>query len=246
MSRSPTTRFFALLLGVAVVSGLLEAPAAATANPPVVVIMMENHSFGATDPGVAADPAKYVVGNPNAPYLNNTLIPSGTLFTNYTAFSSSSLPNYLAVTAGTDLGCPRNPCAIDSDPNENLFHLMGQAGVPFASLQESMPGNCTLVNSGRYQIGHNPEAYYTNVDAKAALPYGCPVTDLPVAAAALGTADAWPNPLPAFSFVTPNYCDTCTVPARRGRARRARFSLSPTATRGSRPTFRRCWPRERS
>ena len=61
-------------------------------KPPVVVILMENHEYGS------------VAGAASAPYLNRTLIPSGTLFTNYYAVSHPSLPNYLALTVGGTCG----------------------------------------------------------------------------------------------------------------------------------------------
>jgi len=201
-------RLLVILVGASFVATGFLLPARADANAPVVLIVMENHSFGATDIGVNGNTGKYIVGNTtDAPYVNGTLIPSGTLFTNYLAYKQSSMPNYLMMTAGTDLGCPKNPCAANSDPNENLFHLMGAAGIPFISLQESMPTNCALGGTNTYRVGHNPEAYYTNINAKAAVPYGCPYTDVPITAAAKGTADAWPNPLPAFSLVTPNLCN---------------------------------------
>jgi hypothetical protein len=207
MPRSLIARLLALLSVAGVMLAYEAPPAAGASNPPVVVIVMENHSYASTDPGVSGSQSKYVVGNANAPYINNTLIPSGTLYSNYTAYAQSSFPNYLVLTSGSATGCPRNACAPDNDPNENIFHLMGQAGIPFASLQESMPTPCALTNTDRYKSGHNPEVYYTNIDAKTALPYNCPATDLPVTPAPVGTPDAWPTPLPAFSLITPDSCN---------------------------------------
>jgi Phosphoesterase family/IPT/TIG domain len=209
MTRSRLTRCAAFALGTALAVAGFAIPVRADVDAPVVVIMLENHSYGATDPGVKNNTKKYIVGNTaDAPYINNTLIPSGTLFTNYDANVQTSLPDYLEYTAGTTGGCATGSCARDSLPNENLFHLLGQAGITFASIQESMPKNCALNNSGTYLVGHNPEIYYTDVDAKTNLPYDCPVTDIAVpAASSPGTPVAWPNPLPAFSHITPNYCD---------------------------------------
>src|ERR1051325_1738939 len=53
----------------------------------VVVIVEEN------------EPYDSIVGNSQAPYLNQ-LIASGKLFTNYTAVTGSSHPNYIAMTSG--------------------------------------------------------------------------------------------------------------------------------------------------
>jgi len=208
MRTSSITRGVALALGAALTVGGLAQPVRASTDVPVVLILMENHAYGATDPTVGGATTKYVVGNAtDAPYLNGTLIPSGTLFTNHHAASHPSLPNYLELTAGTNAGCVVDSCARDSIASENLFHLLGQAGHSFASLSESMPANCSLSNVAPYLVRHNPEVYFTNVDAVTGLPYDCPVTDRTIASASPGTALAWPNPLPDFSFVTPNYCD---------------------------------------
>jgi hypothetical protein len=208
MTRSLRVRCVAFALGAALTLGALAIPARAAVNAPVVLIMLENHAFGASDPHVSGDTTKYIVGNPDAPYINNTLIPSATLFTHYNAVYHPSLPNYLELTGGTNAGCTVDSCARDALPNENLFNLLGRAGVPFSSFAESMPANCSLNNQGRYLVRHNPETYYADVDAGATLPYDCSHTDLPIAPASTpGTALAWPNPLPAFTYIDPNYCD---------------------------------------
>lgn len=207
MTRSFLSRASIVALGTALAVAGLAAPSRAAANPPVVLIVLENHAFGPTDLHVSGDTTKYIVGNTvDAPYINNTLIPSGTLFTNYYANFHPSLPDYLELTAGTNAGCVIDSCARDAIPDENLFHLLGQAGTSFASLEESMPANCTLSGNGTYLARHNPEAYFTNVDEASGVPYGCPATDLPIAPAAPGTPLTWPNPLPAFSFITPDTC----------------------------------------
>lgn len=208
MTRSRLTRLAAIAFAAAVLVGGLSVPAEADADAPVVVIAFENHGYGPTDPHVNGDTKKYIVGNTtDAPYINNTLIPSGTLFTNYYANHHPSLPDYLEFTSGTNGSCVLDNCARDSLPNENLFHLLGEAGVSFSSFLESMPANCDLANVPPYLVRHNPMAYYTNVDAASGLTYSCPNTDVPIAAATTpGTPLAWPDPLPAFSFVAPDYC----------------------------------------
>jgi hypothetical protein len=209
MTRSFIMRCAALALGIALAVGGLEAPVRADADAPVVLIVLENHAYGPTDPHVNGDTKKYLVGNTvDAPYLNNTLIPSGTLFTNSYATHHPSLPDYLELTAGTTGGCAVDSCPRDSIPSENLFHLLGEAGTSFTSFAESMPANCALANTPPYLVRHNPETYFTNLDAGTGLPYSCPNTDVAIAPAVTpGTPLAWPNPLPAFSFITPNYCN---------------------------------------
>ena len=209
MTRSFLTRCAALALGTALTVGGLATPVRADTSAPVVLIVLENHAYGPTDPSVNGDPTKYIVGNTtDAPYLNDTLIPSATLFTNYDANYHPSLPDYLELTAGTTAGCAFDSCPRDSIPNENLFHLLGQAGHSFSSLAESMPANCTLTNTPPYLVRHNPEVYFTDIDATTGLPYDCAATDVAIAPASTpGTPLAWPNPLPDFSYITPNYCD---------------------------------------
>ena len=46
---------------------------------------MENHAYGPTDGTVNGDTTQYIVGNPDAPYINDTLVPQGTRFTSYFA-----------------------------------------------------------------------------------------------------------------------------------------------------------------
>ncbi len=175
-------------------------PAHAAGPAPIVVIVLENHSFGAGDPGVFRSTTKYIVGNTiDAPYINNTLIPQGTLFTNYDAPAIDSLPNYLDMVTGVDAGCG-NTCLPDSIPAANLFDLLGKAGIPFDSFLEAMPRNCAVTSAIPYSLHHNPEPYLSNVDANSGLAYGCPWTDVPAPA-------SWPNPLPAFSYVVPSLCN---------------------------------------
>ncbi len=209
MTRSPIKRCAALALGAALLVGGLVVPALAGGDAPVVLIVFENHAFGASDPHVSGDTTKYIVGNTaDAPYVNDTLIPSGTLFTNYDANYHPSLPDYLELTAGTKAGCAIDSCARDSVTTDNLFHLLGQAGTSFSSLAESMPADCSLSNTGSYLVRHNPEVYFTDVDAGSGSAYSCPSTDLTIAPATTpATAVAWPDPLPAFTYVAPNYCD---------------------------------------
>ena len=209
MTRSFLTRCAALGLGAALTLGGFAIPARADTDAPVVLIALENHSYGPADPTVNGNTKKYVVGNTaDAPYLNNTLIPSATLFTNYDANYHPSLPDYLEFTAGTRAGCLVDSCARDSVPDENLFHLLGEAGDSFSSFAESMPANCSFDNVAPYLIRHNPEPYFTDIDAATGLPYDCPATDVTIPRAPSPEIPvAWPNPLPAFTYIAPDFCD---------------------------------------
>src|SRR5439155_9260877 len=115
-----TKRFVTGLSGIVLVLAL-PTTVRATGSAPVVVIVMENHSFGAGDPGANGDTTRYIVGNPDAPYINNTLIPQGTVSSKYYANAHPSLPNYLDIAAGTEAGCTSDLCPTDSIAADNLF-----------------------------------------------------------------------------------------------------------------------------
>ena len=149
---------------------------------PVVVIVMENHDYG------------QIVGNDNAPYLNNRFIPAGRLFTNYDAIDHPSLPNYLAMTSGTTSGCSSDGCDVQSFRTNNIFHQLAQAGRSWRTYAEDMPSRCALDDSGRYVVHHNPPPYYRDLMGRP-----CRRFDRP-----------YPSPIPSrladFTFVVPNNC----------------------------------------
>lgn len=79
----------------------------AASSPKIVVIVEENKAYSA------------IVGSPNAPYINS-LISSGTLFTNYSAITGGSLHDYLAMTSGLTTD--------QSPPAANVFQAIDQSG----------------------------------------------------------------------------------------------------------------------
>lgn len=144
----------------------------------VVWILFENHSYN------------QVIGSSSAPYFNGLAHKCG-LATNYSAVSHPSLPNYIALTSGSTQGITN-----DSGPSShplNVPSIFSQLpGGASRSLDESMPSNCALSDSGKYAVRHNPETYYTNVRSD------CNSLDTP-----LGSP---PNISARFTFVTPNLC----------------------------------------
>jgi len=128
-----------------------------------------------------------IIGNPNAPYFNN-LAQGCALATNYHEAVAGSQPNYMAATGGfaTGVGVFDNtPSIFDQTPS-------------WTELQESMRSNCG--GSGQfYKLGHDPAYWYTPIAAQ------CAVDDVPLAASDTGTASI-PNPLPGYTWITPNLC----------------------------------------
>jgi hypothetical protein len=152
-----------------------------TSTPPtwqhVVWIVFENKTYD------------QIVGNSNAPYINGLAKQCG-LATNFSAEAHPSLPNYIAMTSGST-----QAISDDSGPSShplNVESIFSQV-VDWRSLEESMPSNCDLSNSGLYAVRHNPAAYYTNVAT------ACASRDVPLAAS--------PDISARFTFVTPNLCN---------------------------------------
>jgi phosphatidylinositol-3-phosphatase len=145
----------------------------------VVWVVMENKSYGE------------IIGSSSAPYLNKLAAQCG-VASNFHAETHPSLPNYIAMTSGStqgitdDNGPSSHPLGLPS-----IFSQLGSGG--WRSLEESMPSNCYLSNSGSYAVRHNPAAYYTNVRT------ACGTYDVP-----LGTT---PDISARFTFVTPNLCN---------------------------------------
>lgn len=170
--------------------GSATRPTASRVLPaPVVLIVMENHSYG------------QIAGSASAPYLNR-FAHRGTLFTDMNAVSHPSLPNYLALTSGSTLGCTSDTCPTRSSDAKNIFEQLSAHRRSWRSWEESMPGRCVRSNAGRYAVRHNPAVYYTDL-----FPRACPTFDVP-----------YPKSLPrrshGLTFITPNIChDThdCSV-----------------------------------
>ena len=142
----------------------------------VVWILMENEDFGS------------IIGSRSAPFINSLASTYG-LATDYSAISHPSLPNYIALTSGSDQGI-----SDDSDPSShrlNVPSIFSQLpGGASRSLEQDMPSNCASGNSGEYAVRHNPEAYYTNLGTD------CGTYDVPFGAT--------PDLSARFTFVTPN------------------------------------------
>jgi hypothetical protein len=162
---------------------------------------MENHEFST------------IVGSSAAPYINGTLIPTGRLFTNYTAVSHPSLPNYLAMTSGSVQGKAGTDSVSAGEIHaRNLFCQLSRAGIRWRAFEETMPSSCYRPYSAgsepaNYALKHDPAMTYANVAATRECRNVGPLTQLD------------PKALPPFSFVTPNQChDMHSCPIQAGDA----------------------------
>lgn len=154
---------------------------------PIVLIVMENKEYGA------------VVGASAAPYLNDTLIPGGRLFTNYHGVSHPSLPNYLAMTSGSTWSKDGTDDVTAGEiAADNLFHQLASAGIPWKAYQEGMPQACfagTEAGSspGTYTLKHDPAMVYQDIASTGLCRNVVPDVNLD-------------GGLRAFTFVTPDGC----------------------------------------
>jgi hypothetical protein len=131
-----------------------------------------------------------IIGSSSAPYINQLANQCGSA-SQFFAETHPSLPNYIAMTSGSTQGI-----TDDNPPSShplNVPSIFSQLSSGWRSLQESMPSNCLLTNSGLYAVKHNPAAYYTNIRT------ACASLDVPLAST--------PDLSARFTFVTPNLCN---------------------------------------
>jgi phosphatidylinositol-3-phosphatase len=95
----------------------------------VALIVLENHGFS------------QIIGNSCCPYLN-ALAARGSLFTNYTAVTHPSLPNYLALTSGGLQGKKGTDNTSPIVDAPNLFAQLSARGMAWRAYEQTMPAPC--------------------------------------------------------------------------------------------------------
>ena len=166
----------------------------------VFLIVMENKSWSD------------IKGNPDAPYLNTTLLPQSSYTEQYKGPKGGSLhpsePNYIWLEAGDTLGITDN-----ADPSKNhqtttghLVTLLQKADVSWKSYQEDISGtSCPLANQGKYAVRHNPMVYFNDVtgtndpESFYCIEHVRPLTEL--------ERDLKGNTAARYNFITPNLCN---------------------------------------
>ena len=157
----------------------------------VIWIVFENRPYDA------------VIGSSDAPYLNQLAAECG-LATDYHGVAHPSLPNYLALAAGSTFGVTDDdPPAAHPIAAPTIFSLLTQHGATWASYQEDMPSPCATSSAGEYAVKHNAAPYFTTLRAE------CATQNVPLGTTRSGPlADALAHDaLPAFSVITPNLCN---------------------------------------
>jgi hypothetical protein len=173
--------------------------------PTVFLILMENQNWSA------------ISGNPNAPYLNGTLLPQSSYARSY--YNPPGLhpsePNYLWLEAGTNFGILNDgdPASNHQATSMHLVTFLDHAKISWKSYQESISGNeCPLVSRGLYGAKHNPMVFFDDVtDTNNPQSVTCkahmrPLTEL--------ASDLEKNTVATYNFITPNICndmhDSCS------------------------------------
>jgi acid phosphatase len=172
------------------VIALISIPGVAqTSTPqlgPVVVVALENHSYGD------------VVGNSSMPYLNSLINQNG-LAQGFYANVHGSFPDYAMVTAGqlvtTNGAGPPPGVVVDID---NIERQLIAAGKTWKVYAESLP-HPGYIGGDQYPYlkFHNPFAYYSDNQNGSAQANNIVPFDQFAADVATGS-------LPNFSFVVPN------------------------------------------
>jgi hypothetical protein len=146
----------------------------------IVVVVMENHSYGE------------IIGSSAAPYINS-LASTGATFTASIAITHPSEPNYLALYSGSTQGLTNDSCP-HAYTSANLGSELFAKQLTFKGYSESMPSNgYTGCTSGSYARKHNPWVNFASVPATSNLTFSSFPTDY--------------TTLPTVSFVVPNLKD---------------------------------------
>lgn len=177
----------------AAAAGPLASACTGREHPPqtyrhVLVIVMENHS------------ASQILGAPGTPYITRVARRCGRA-AEYHALTHPSLPNYIAMTAGSNGGLTTD-CNACRTNVPNIFRQLARRGRAWRVYAESMPRPCLRADSGRYLMRHNPAVYFLHLHRT------CRTSDLPMGRPARGPLRhaLRKDILPAYTFLTPDAC----------------------------------------
>jgi phosphatidylinositol-3-phosphatase len=163
--------------------------AALRGGPPahIAVIVMENEEYGD------------IISSPSARYIKGLAHRYGLARGMY-AISHPSLPNYLALTAGSTFG-RTSDCTTCTVAATSIADQLAGAGISWRAYMEGLPRPCyTGAFAGDYAKKHDPFVYYTRLVRN---PSKCASDVVPLGQLA---ADERTGSLPRFVWITPNLC----------------------------------------
>jgi len=148
-----------LLIIALALTGCCSQQANAAPYDHIFIVLLENVGYDA------------IVGDvTDAPYINNTLIPQGMLYSQHYGVAHPSEPNYLALFSGSTQGVTNDDCVGTNGPfpAPNLYSRLTGAGFTIKGYMESMPTNGSLVcSAGLYDQKHNPFPFFIGVPTSA-------------------------------------------------------------------------------
>jgi phosphatidylinositol-3-phosphatase len=154
----------------------------------ILVIMEENHSIQQIFPS-------------GMPYLWS-LAQRYAYATDWSDVAHPSLPNYLAIFAGSSFDDPHDcpPAPGCNYPGPSVFGQALAHGESAKAYEESMPQPCDAGFVGEYDVNHNPWAYFPSEAAS------CRANDMPAGTPASGAlaSDVHAGALPDVGLITPN------------------------------------------
>lgn len=165
----------------------------------VIIILMENEEESS------------VIGNASAPY-ENALATKYSLAADYFGVAHPSLPNYLALIAGSTFGvstdCLPSQCSLPANVT-TVASLLDSHGLTWREYAESMPTNCSQTDSpdGLYWTKHNPFVYFGSITGNNGTGPTSSYCDSHVVSMQQFYLDLQAGDLPSYSFITPNICD---------------------------------------
>ena len=167
----------------------------------VWIVMMEN-----TDWSTFPD-------NSDAPYINS-LLPRFAHAENYRSFNHPSLPNYITLEAGDDLGLNDGSwlpgSAHSQSTTDHLTTYLKNKGISWRAYSENLPGDGTILplfDGPGYSLDHNPFVYFYDITGNP------PATNSSYGIAHLRpletefARDLTNNNVASYNFIVPNDYD---------------------------------------
>jgi hypothetical protein len=157
-----------------------------------------------------------IKGSSEAPYINKTLLPMGAYAETFINPLHPSLPNYITLEAGSDLGVTADglPSQYAQETHEHLSEQLHNAGISWRAYVESITGkDCPLTPEGpkdsngsqEYVPRHFHQIFFkdmtNNNDSKSA--YCIQRAELFSRLA----SDLKDNAIGRYNFIVPNLCD---------------------------------------
>ena len=163
----------------------------------VFVILLENHNWND------------IKGNPDAPYINSTLLPMASYCEQYynPPAVHPSLANYIWLEAGTNFGIlnGNNPSINHQATTNHLVSLLQRAGISWKTYQEDIDGvSVPLTDSNGYAVRHDAFVYFDDVTGTNNPNWSYGISHIRPYSEFY--ADLTDNTVGRYNFITPSVC----------------------------------------